>query len=76
MTANFLAMFNGGKYSAATYFTKKKSIMDADGESKMDDMNLLEENETTISVTWTGGGQEFKRRMTSSRPQPQPKAPY
>ncbi|GJD00002.1 hypothetical protein ColKHC_08827 [Colletotrichum higginsianum] len=63
MTANFLAMFNGGKYSAATYFTKEKFIMDADGESKMDDMSLLEENETTVSVTWTGGGREFKRRM-------------
>ncbi|TIC94346.1 hypothetical protein CH35J_009737 [Colletotrichum higginsianum] len=49
------------KASAATYFTKEKFIMDADGESKMDDMSLLEENETTVSVTWTGGGREFKR---------------
>ncbi|WQF85312.1 hypothetical protein CDEST_10326 [Colletotrichum destructivum] len=60
MTANFLTLFNGGKYSAAAFF-KEKFTMGVDGESKMDDMSLLEGNETIVSVTWTGGGQEFKR---------------
>ncbi|TQN68600.1 hypothetical protein CSHISOI_06838, partial [Colletotrichum shisoi] len=53
-------LFNRGKYSAATYF-KEKFTPGVDGESNMDDMSLLEENETTVSVTWTGGGQEIKR---------------
>ncbi|KAJ0159045.1 hypothetical protein CTA2_10408 [Colletotrichum tanaceti] len=48
------------KASAAIYFTTK-CIMDADGELKVDDISILEENETTISVTWSGGSRELKR---------------
>ncbi|KAI3531206.1 hypothetical protein CSPX01_14339 [Colletotrichum filicis] len=49
------------KANAAIQFTKEKLELDADGEFGKDDRDFLEENETTVSVTWSGGGQELKK---------------
>lgn len=56
--------------SAAAKFTKAKEAKDASGKNhvkvgidfKKDDMSFLDENETTISVSYTGGGQRLKAR--------------
>ncbi|KAH6880764.1 hypothetical protein B0T10DRAFT_446462 [Thelonectria olida] len=50
------------KASAAINFTKEKLELSADGEFGKSDASFLDENETTVSVTWSGGGQELKGR--------------
>ncbi|KAK3933940.1 hypothetical protein QBC46DRAFT_400905 [Diplogelasinospora grovesii] len=49
------------KADAAINFTKDKLELHADGEFGKDDTSFLTENETTVSVTWTGGGQDLKK---------------
>ncbi|KAG9495533.1 hypothetical protein J7337_013782 [Fusarium musae] len=60
------------KAKAAAKFTKTKEATEAEGEKdatnggalaidfRKDDMSFLDENETTISVSYTGGGQGLK----------------
>ncbi|KAH7146774.1 hypothetical protein B0J13DRAFT_621722 [Dactylonectria estremocensis] len=60
------------KAEAGAKFTKAKEAKEASGEkdakdgvvfdidSKKDDMSFLDENETTISVSYAGGGQDLK----------------
>jgi hypothetical protein len=61
-------------HRAGAKFTKAKEAKEASGEKnakdrvvfdidfKKDDMSFLDENETTISVSYTGGGQDLKAR--------------
>ena len=51
--------------SAAVTFTNEKVGVDLSGEFGKENISFLQENETTVSVTWTGGGQDLKRRKTS-----------
>ena len=46
--------------SAAINFTKDKLDLNTDGEFGKDHTDFLKENETTISVSWSGGGQNLK----------------
>lgn len=46
--------------SAAITFTNTKIQASADGDFGKEANNLMTENETTISVNWTGGGQHLK----------------
>lgn len=52
--------------SAAINFTKENLALDVNGEFSKHDNSFLEENETTVSVTWSGGGQELKKREFSA----------
>ena len=52
------------KPSAAISFTKEKFTLEANGDFGKVDTSFMEENETTVSVTWTGGGQDLKKRKT------------
>lgn len=72
-------------HRAGAKFTKAKEADEASGEKdpkngvvldidfKKDDMSFLDENETTISVSYTGGGQDLKDRKffpyAGSRPE-------
>ncbi|KAK1753658.1 hypothetical protein QBC47DRAFT_430507 [Echria macrotheca] len=49
------------KADAAINFTKENFALDVNGEFSKNDNSFLEENETTVSVTWSGGGQEIKK---------------
>ncbi|OCK80668.1 hypothetical protein K432DRAFT_327794 [Lepidopterella palustris CBS 459.81] len=48
------------KANAAVTFTKDKLDLKVKGSFGKDSTEFLKENETTISVTWTGGGQDLK----------------
>ena len=48
--------------SAAINFTKENFALDVNGDFDKNDTSFLQENETTVSVTWTGGGQDLKKR--------------
>lgn len=48
------------KFSAAITLTSAKFQASADGDFGKEAHSLLTENETTISVNWTGGGQHLK----------------
>jgi len=50
------------RHSAAITFTKEKLELKASGRFGKDETSFLQENETTVSVTWTGGGQDLKKR--------------
>lgn len=51
--------------SAAISFTKDKLDLKADGLFGKNNIDFLNENETTISVSWSGGGQHLKPCMCS-----------
>ncbi|KAF2805525.1 uncharacterized protein BDZ99DRAFT_450125 [Mytilinidion resinicola] len=48
------------KAQAAIEFTKDKLEVGVNGQFNRDTTEFLKENETTVSVTWTGGGQNIK----------------
>ncbi|KAK3380773.1 hypothetical protein B0T24DRAFT_655980 [Lasiosphaeria ovina] len=48
------------KADAAINFTKESFSLDINGELVKTDNTFLEENETTVSVSWSGGGQDLK----------------
>lgn len=54
------------KANAAVKFTKEHLALDAKGNFGKSKDNFLDENETTVSVTWTGGGQDLKKRASCS----------
>ena len=47
-------------------FTGDKLQLTGDGDIDKSKKDFLAENETTISVSWTGGGQNLKKRKTFS----------
>lgn len=47
-------------------FTGDKLQLTGDGDIEKSKKDFLAENETTISVSWTGGGQDLKKRKTFS----------
>ncbi|KAK4197960.1 hypothetical protein QBC40DRAFT_205879 [Triangularia verruculosa] len=49
------------KADAAINFTKENFALDVNGDFSKIDTDFLQENETTVSVTWTGGGQDIKK---------------
>ncbi|KAK3395070.1 hypothetical protein B0H63DRAFT_362420, partial [Podospora didyma] len=46
---------------AAINFTKENMLLDANGEFSKKTKDFLEQNETTVSVTYSGGGQDLKK---------------
>lgn len=53
-------------YRARILFTKDKLDLNVNGKFDKESASFLTENETTISVTYTGGGQHLKERKDST----------
>lgn len=66
LKCNLTVGFTDSHDRAKLAFTGDKLQLTGAGDIDKSKKDFLAENETTISVSWTGGGQNLKKRKTFS----------